>query len=242
MGDRNEGEAGGRRPGVHEAEISRRAMVAGTLATTAVVAVLPLVSAGAAAGGPDLTSCDANSSHDMMSFLVLSAALTGVDIPTLAPEVVVCKSEILNSKPEVDPISVKDVYFRWIKGHAPNSSFTKLLQIAKDNRQSSEDIVRKVSGGDDDARFLARSIVLLWYLGSWYPPDVLQKSAASPPNRGFFPVKAQQVVSAKAYTQGLVWQIAGAHPMGYSNLQFGYWSRLPHDPNGPPGLFSPTVT
>ena len=42
-----------------------------------------------------------------------------------------------------------------------------------------------------------------------------------------------KVVSAKAYTQGLVWQIAGAHPMGYSNLQFGYWSRDPHDPNDP---------
>jgi hypothetical protein len=40
-----------------------------------------------------------------------------------------------------------------------------------------------------------------------------------------------QVVSATAYTQGLVWQIVQAHPMGYSNLQFGYWSRLPLDPN-----------
>jgi hypothetical protein len=29
----------------------------------------------------------------------------------------------------------------------------------------------------------------------------------------------------------LVWQIVGAHPMGYSNLQFGYWSRDPNDPN-----------
>ena len=29
---------------------------------------------------------------------------------------------------------------------------------------------------DDDAKFLARSIVLLWYLGSWYEPDDLQES------------------------------------------------------------------
>jgi hypothetical protein len=32
--------------------------------------------------------------------------------------------------------------------------------------------------------------------------------------------------------------------MGYSNLQFGYWSRDPHDPSGPNGnplpLFSPS--
>ena len=39
------------------------------------------------------------------------------------------------------------------------------------------------------------------------------------------------MVSAKAYTQGRVWQIAQAHPMGYSNLQFGYWTREPADPN-----------
>ena len=78
-----------------------------------------------------------------------------------------------------------------------------------------------------NVKFLARSIVLLWYLGSWYEPADLKNKVASP-----------KVVSAKAYTQGLVWQIAGAHPMGYSNLQFGYWSRDPHDPNSP-GLFSP---
>jgi hypothetical protein len=45
------------------------------------------------------------------------------------------------------------------------------------------------------------------------------------------------VVSATAYTQGLVWLIAQAHPMGYSNLQFGYWSREPVDPNDPTSPF-----
>ena len=52
-------------------------------------------------------------------------------------------------------------------------------------------------------------------------------SHAAKPGR----INSSEVVSPKAYTQGLVWQIAGAHPMGYSNLQFGYWSRDPHDPN-----------
>ncbi len=73
----------------------------------------------------------------------------------------------------------------------------------------------------------ARSIVLLWYLGSWYSPDDLKRNA-HPGHRAFIP---SQVVSAKAIRSGLVWQIAQAHPMGYSNLQFGYWSRDPNDPN-----------
>ena len=208
---------GGADPLAHAGEVSRRAMVAGTVATTAVAAVLPFANT-AYARGPN---------PDMMAFLLLSEALTGVNRQTLAPELSEKAGDILNSDPGVDPINIKNDYFDWIKAHDPTSSFGKLLQLAKDNLQSLGDIVPKVNGSADDMKFLARSIVLLWYLGSWYKPDDLKNKVAKP-----------QVVSPKAYTQGLVWQIAGAHPMGYSNLQFGYWSRDPHDPSGP-GLFNP---
>jgi hypothetical protein len=191
-------------------------MVAGTVATTTVVAILPLATTAYAQG----------TNTDMMAFLLLSEALTGVNRQALAPELTE-KSEILESDPGIDPINIKNTYFDWIKAHDPTSSFGKLLQLAKDNHQSLGDIVPKVNASADDMKFLARSIVLLWYLGSWYKPDDLKNKVAKP-----------QVVSPMAYTQGLVWQIAGAHPMGYSNLQFGYWSRDPHDPSSP-GLFNP---
>jgi hypothetical protein len=205
-------------------DISRRTIVAGTLATTVMLAVSPL----SYAVNADL--CDPNSQIEMVSFLVLSAALTGVSIQTLAPEFSRGTGDILSADPGIDPINIKDVYLTWIKGHAPRSPFGTLLQIAQDNRQSPDDIVRKVSGGDDNIKFLARSVVLLWYLGSWYEPADLRE--VPPGQSAFIP---SQVVCAKAYTQALVWQIAGAHPMGYSNLQFGYWSRDPHDLNGPNG-------
>lgn len=210
----------GASPLAHPSEVSRRVVVAGTVATTAIAAVLPLADAAFAA------SVD----PDMMAFLLLSEALTGVSRQTLAPELTEDKSEILNSDPGIDPINIKDAYFDWIKAHDPTSSFSKLLQLAKDNHQSLANIVPSVNGSADDMKFLARSIVLLWYLGSWYKPDDLKNKIAKP-----------QVVSPKAYTQGLVWQIAGAHPMGYSNLQFGYWSRDPRDPNRP-ALFDPAKT
>jgi len=230
MDHRREGNARGARPLTQAGKISRRTMVAGTVAATAVAAVLPLSnSAYAEAPNPE-------SHQDMMAFLLLSAALTGVNIQTLAPELAVNTGEILNSDPGVDPINIKNEYFRWINGHDPTASFGKLLQIARDNRQAPGDIVPKVNGSDDDTKFLARSIVLLWYLGSWYEPAELKSNAASPGRRAFL---SSEVVSSKAYTQGLVWLIAGAHPMGYSNLQFGYWSRNPRDPNTPVGLFSP---
>ncbi|TMK06556.1 MAG: sorbitol dehydrogenase, partial [Alphaproteobacteria bacterium] len=33
--------------------------------------------------------------------------------------------------------------------------------------------------------------------------------------------------SPKAYTQGWALRVAQAHPMGFSEMQFGYWSRPP---------------
>jgi hypothetical protein len=223
MDQRREYNAESAAPLTQSGKISRRTMVAGTVATTAVAAVLPLSNLAYAQAS--------NPSQDMVAFLLLSEALTGVNRQTLAPEFSADANEILNSDPGVDPINVKDAYFDWMKTHAAPSSFAKLLEIAKDSRKSTGDIIAKVNASDDDTKFLARSIVLLWYLGSWYEPDALKKAAAAP-DSVHGPIK-QKVLSAKTYTQGLVWQIVGAHPMGYSNLQFGHWSRYPGDPNDP---------
>jgi hypothetical protein len=215
------------RPGAtsleHDSSFSRRAMLAGTAATTAVAAVAP-ISGSAYAAGPDVSS-----PQDMMAFLLLSEALTGVDKLLLAPELELNKDDVMSSKPGTDPINIKNDYFRWINAKDSTSSFVTLLKFVKDNPKSSQsDIISFANAGNDDIKFLARSIVLLWYLGSWYEPKDLQKQAtAAKPDR----INSSEVLSPKAYTQGLVWQIAGAHPMGYSNLQFGYWSRDPRDPN-----------
>lgn len=206
----------------HDGSLSRRAMLAGTAAATA--ATVAPISGSAYAAGPDV-----NSQQDMLAFLLLSEALTGVDKQLLAPEF-----DSKSNDPGTDPINIKNDYFRWINAQDTTSSFAKLLQIAKDKPQA---IIDSINASDDNARFLARSIVLLWYLGSWYTPkDLKDQAAAANPGR----IDSAEVLSPKAYTQGLVWQIAGAHPMGYSNLQFGYWSRNPRDPNDTPLLPIPT--
>lgn len=218
-------------------EISRRSVLTGTVATTAAAAVVP-IAGSAYAAAPDI-----NSKQDMMAFLLLSAALTGVHVTNLAPEFALDKSEILNSDPGVDPINIKNAYFAWINVNDSTPSFAKLIQLAKDNRESAISIIAAVNASDDNTKFLARSIVLLWYLGSWYKPGDLKTNSATPGTRAVTP---SEVVSAKTYTQGLIWQIVGAHPMGYSNLQFGYWSRDPRDANNPAeksnfGLVSATI-
>jgi hypothetical protein len=196
-------------------------MLAGTVASTAAAAVGPISGSAYAQGADPM--------QDMMKFLVLSGALTGIQIAKLAPEFQADpkKPGILNADPGVDPINVKNDYFKWINA-SDGATFGKLLQIASDNSESAPDIINAVNASDD-TKFLARSIVLLWYLGSWYEPKDLQKNSAP----GARALLDSQVLSAKAYTQGLVWQIAQAHPMGYSNLQFGYWSREPNDLNDP---------
>jgi hypothetical protein len=218
MSHGREQNAQGAKPSTRDGEFSRRAIVAGTVATATVAAASHLADPAYAQG------LDPESKPDMMAFLLLSEALTGVDKLILAPELV-------GSDPGTDPINIKNEYFRWIVAKDKTSSFAAMLALAKKNpAPAAQDIIKFVSTSNNDIKFLARSIVLLWYLGSWYEPKDLQ---VKPP-----PIPSE-VVSAKAYTQGLVWQIAGAHPMGYSNMQFGYWSRNPRDPNDQTPLLAP---
>jgi hypothetical protein len=219
-------------------EVSRRTMLAGAVATAAAVGVSD-VPAYARGANPETR-------EDMMAFLVLSSALSGSHVSNLAPEFSQADPAdpkktvpILKADPGTDPINVKNDYFKWINAsNAP--TFEKLLQIARDHSSSAPEIISQVNASDD-TKYLARSIVLLWYLGSWYKPEDLKSSLDPKAPRAPIP---SQVVSAKAYTQGLVWQIAQAHPMGYSNLQFGYWSREPVDPNdknSPFGFITTTI-
>jgi hypothetical protein len=109
-----------------------------------------------------------------------------------------------------------------------------LLRIAKENAGGQPDptqsILAKVPAGEDvkltqseiEAKYLARSIALMWYLGAWYDPHKLRMPDASP-----FDFK---VISPKAYTQAWALRVAQAHPMGFSEMQFGYWTREPDKP------------
>ena len=162
-------------------EVSRRTMLAGAVATAAAVGAsdMPAYARGA---NPD-------SSEHMMAFLVLSSALTGIHVINLAPEFSQADPKdskktlpILQADPGTDPINVKNDYFKWI--NASNAStFEKLLQIAREHSTSAPDaigsgIIAEVNA-NDDTKYMARSIALLWYLGSWYKPEDLKKKSRS---------------------------------------------------------------
>jgi hypothetical protein len=185
----------------HAGGVTRRTVLAGVAATTAVVTVGVDTPAVAQSANPD---------SDMATFVQLSEALTGIAAGKLAPA--------------TDSIGIKHDYFKWINEREP-TAFVSLLKIAKDNANSSQAMIEKLQAAED-TKFLARSIVLMWYLGSWYAPGDLKRlvDSRSSPKPVFI---RHTVISPKAYTQGWVWRVAQAHPMGYSDLQFGYWARDP---------------
>jgi len=181
---------------------TRRTLLAGAAAATAAATVATLSTP------PPARAADANSAQDMTDFITLSAALTGIMATKLAPA--------------ADPIDIKRDYFKLLNEKQP-AAFDKLLTIVRDNRNApAQTIIDKVQS-DAESKFLARSIVLMWYLGAWYDPGELKMLTEPSP-----PEVSHKVISAKAYTQGWVWRVAQAHPMGSSDMQFGYWQRKPN--------------
>jgi hypothetical protein len=189
---------------------TRRKVLAGAAAATAAMSV------GAVDG-----SASAQTRQDMVAFVLLSAALTGITEVKLAPGFDLAKSE-----PGSDPVDVKQEYFNWVNKRRP-AVLRRLLQITTDSQKlpaadRAQAIIDKVQA-TPDTKYLARSIVLMWYLGAWYDPDHLRAlvERPNPPPAKF------EVISPKAYTQGWALRVAQAHPMGFSEMQFGYWSRPP---------------
>jgi hypothetical protein len=163
--------------------------------------------AATAAGSATLPEpAAADDAADLGLFVKLSGALTGIDEARLAPP--------------VDPIQVKHDYFNQAK---LDPAFDSLMQIIRADPANPTAAADKVmNNADPRIKYLGRSIILAWYLGAWYEPKTLQQPPPPIP-----PVPAQKVISPAAYTQAWTWRVAQAHPMGYSELRFGYWSDDP---------------
>jgi len=201
-------------PGEKEDEsagrFTRRTVLAGAAAATAAISV----------GAVD-SPASAQTRQDMVNFVLLSGALTGITETKLAPGFDLAKSE-----PGSDPVDVKQEYFDWVNKRRP-AALKRLLQITADSQKlaaadRAQAIIDKVQA-TPDTKYLARSIVLMWYLGAWYDPDNLRALVERPDP----PPAKFEVISPKAYTQGWALRVAQAHPMGFSEMQFGYWSRPP---------------
>ena len=176
---------------------TRRKMLTGAAAT-----------AVGAVGSANLTTqtaaqTTAADDADRALFITLSAALTGIAKERLSPA--------------VDPVQINREYFKQAK---TDPAFDGLMQIIRAESNPDAAAEKVFNNPDSGIRYLGRSIILMWYLGAWYPPKALE-NFKSPP------YSPEKVISPAAYTQGWAWRVAQAHPMGYSELLFGYWSKEP---------------
>lgn len=72
---------------------------------------------------------------------------------------------------------------------------------------------------------VARNLIKLWYVGTWYqlPQDWRDAHGAGVPD-------STHVVSPAAYTEGLLWPTIDANPPGANPPGFGTWAAKPRLP------------
>jgi hypothetical protein len=149
------------------------------------------------------------SSATLDNFVALSAILTGVAADHL--------------KPFLDTHGTAQTYFD-LAGARGGAAFVQMMNIFAANQTQPPQTIGKLilEQSGDDVAYMAKSVMLLWYLASWYAPDALKKYRADPTKPVSF-----TVVSSDAYTQGWVWRVGQTHPMGFSKWRFGYWNTPP---------------
>src|SRR5262245_31057160 len=118
---KKEDEAGG---------FTRRTVLAGAAAATAAMSV----------GAVD-SAANAQTRQDMILFVLLSGALTGIAEAKLAPGFRAVPSltdiDIDKSEPGSDPVNVKHEYFNWVNKRR-QATLRRLLQITRDSLKSSD--------------------------------------------------------------------------------------------------------
>lgn len=140
-------------------------------------------------------------SNPLDQFVSLSSALTGVSASQL--------------KPQLDPIGIADQYLAVLEKNVEQTTVTNLFALFQDQNAKLGDPTKAAAAvlANSSLGPVARSIIKMWLLGSWYDPKN--------------PSVAVQVVSSQAYKESLVWKVMQSHPMGYSMFSFGYWAKQP---------------
>jgi hypothetical protein len=85
--------------------------------------------------------------------------------------------------------------------------------------------LRREIFGNEKLGPIARNIIKLWYVGVWYelPRAWTESFGALSKNVSF-------MVSAPAYTEGLLWPAIGANPSGAKAPGYGSWAAPPQIP------------
>jgi hypothetical protein len=158
---------------------------------------------------PNSLDGSAPSEAVVQDFANLSAALTGFQ-----PSFI---------RPFLDPVNLSGIFYQFAVAQVGQPMMDALMnafdQLSKQTppltpQQIADQLLEITSPTPSPQAQLCQTIISMWYLGSWYPPP-------------FQTGGLHQVISTQAYTKSLAWNLAQAHPMGFSPFTFGYWSQTP---------------
>ncbi|SIO57743.1 hypothetical protein SAMN05444166_5477 [Singulisphaera sp. GP187] len=94
-------------------------------------------------------------------------------------------------------------------------AYERVPRGSKDKRVSG---LRREIFGDEKLGPIARNIIKLWYIGIWYElPHAWTEAFGAIEKNVLF------MVSASAYTEGLLWVAIGANPPGAKGPGYGSW-------------------
>jgi len=156
-----------------------------------------------------MTNTTPPSEATVQAFANMSAALTGFQ-----PSFI---------RPFLDPVNLSGIFYEFAVAQVGQSMMDALMSAFATlsgqtppltPQQIADSLLEVSSTTPSNQAQLCQTIVAMWYLGSWYPPP-------------FQTGGLQQVISSQAYTKSLAWNLAQAHPMGFSAFTFGYWSQPP---------------
>jgi hypothetical protein len=105
-------------------------------------------------------------------------------------------------------------------------AYAKVLLVAGgSSARERKALISRDIMGDSRLGPVARNIIKLWYVGTWYklPAAWGERFGPAPKDRTF-------VVSAGSYIEGLMWKAIGAHPAGAKGPGYGSWASPPRIP------------
>ncbi len=123
-------------------------------------------------------------------------------------------------------------YFSTLIDVLGETTVTALLQtFRRVQREAGEDaaaldrLLRTAIFSDEKLGPIARNLIKLWYVGTWYQLPAVWREAF-----GELEKDTTFVVSPAAYTEGLLWPAIGANPAGAKGPGYGTWSAPPRIP------------
>ena len=129
------------------------------------------------------------------------------------------------SKIELQGTGMLETYFNTINANTNplivNAFYEEVRHIlALDNDKKIEEAIAEKLMPLDKYEGLAQQSILMWYMGTWSTLNYDEKTNTYSLINGV-------VVSANAYTQGLVWEAAETHPPAAKQPGYDSWAHPP---------------